>query len=326
MAGPEREGVAQFDPFRVALGTEDGVRIARLTDDGVTVSREALAGEAVRSLATAPDGTLFVGCGLRGWGAYKITNETVTPLGFEDRWVWGITIHPTDPDTVFVGTEPPALYRSSDGGKTFTELPGVTDVPSRENWKFYHEPFGDGHVHGLTIHPDRPDRLVAGVEDGPLLCSTDGGETWTDGLTGHDVHRLAMDPTDPQRWLVGTADGLFCTEDAGGSWTRRLADQYVHGVTFDPHEPDRVWLYAAEPEPVYRSADSGRSWSSVSDDLPAARAADPLVVHPRSPDTVIYAGGEQASQLYYTTDAGGTWELLSATLPKVWRNTTLPSG
>jgi photosystem II stability/assembly factor-like uncharacterized protein len=315
--------VAQFTPLRVALGTEDGVRIVRVTDSGVTVSRDALSGETVRSLATAPDGTLYVGCGLRGWGAYKITGERVSQLGFEDRWVWGVTLHPTDPETVFVGTEPPALYRSSDGGEAFTELSGVTDVPSREEWEFYHDPFGDGHIHGLTIHPDQPDRLVAGVEDGPLLYSNDGGDSWSDTLPGRDVHRLAMDPADPDRWLVGTADGLFCTTDAGGSWTSHLTGEYVHGVTFDAHDPNRVWVYTAEADPVYRSSDGGQSWTAVAEDLPAARAADPLVVHPRRPDTVVYAGGEQAGRLFYTTDAGRTWERISTDLPKVWRTTPL---
>ncbi|MFB6193646.1 MAG: hypothetical protein ABEI75_01155 [Halobaculum sp.] len=300
----------------VALGTENGLRVVRVTPTGVETRDEALAGEAVRSLAVHPEtDAVFVGCGLRGWGLHRWRDGETTRLGFDDRWVWGVSLDPRDSETVYVGTEPPALYRSRDGGASFTELSGLTDVPSRDDWTFYHEPFGDGHVHAITLHPDRPDRLVAGVEDGPVLVSTDGGETWREALTGHDVHRIAVDPRDPDRWLVGAEDGLFVTDDAGDSWTTRLSGRYVHGVRFVT--PDRVWAYAADASPVLRSDDGGRSWTAVGADLPPARAADPLV--PVDRETAIYAGGETVSRIRLTTDGGDSWRTLATDLPKVWR-------
>ena len=97
----------------------------------------------------------------------------------------------------------------------------MTNVPSRDDWTFYHHPFGDGHVHAVSVDPARPDRIVAGVEDGPLLRSTDGGATWHEWLAGHDTHRTAVAPANARRSTAGvvervesvTGDGQFAVGD-----------------------------------------------------------------------------------------------------------------
>lgn len=311
-------------PLRVYLGTEEGLHVGVLDNTSFRLEHTELKEQAVRSLAVHPANPeqVFVGCGLRGWGLHRTCDggRTVESLGFEDRWVWGVTVDPVDPEIVYVGTEPPGMYRSTDSGHTFTELTGATAVPSRESWQFYHEPFGGGHIHAITKHPECPQRLVAGVEDGPLLVSSDHGKTWEERFDGNDLHRIAMDPRDPDRWFIGTGDGLFETVDAGASWEEHdtLSGSYVHGVEFAPHNPEHLWVYAAETPPVYASFDGGESWS-VRGDLPPGRGADPIAFHPDDRNSILYAGGDHSGNLYLSTDYGDTWELVTDDIPKVWR-------
>jgi photosystem II stability/assembly factor-like uncharacterized protein len=319
---------------RLYLGTGDGLRTARLTNDGLEVTDSTVEGKAVRAISVDPDDPddVFVGCGLRGWGLYHTSDggSTVESLGFDDEWVWGVARHPVDTGTVYVGTEPPMVYRSTDGGETFEALDGVDDLPSRDDWTFFHDPFHAGHVHGFALDGRRPDRVLAGVEHGALLRSTDRGKTWSEALVGSDVHRVAVHPDDPDRVYAATGSGLHVSDDGGRTWDHPdgLSGAYLHGLVFHPGD-DRMYAYAAsEDSPVHRSDDGGRSWRPLAPALPAARPADPLVAHPSDPETLVYAGDAEdgTSTIYVTTNGGGRWERLHAGLPKLWRlvATTIP--
>jgi photosystem II stability/assembly factor-like uncharacterized protein len=311
---------------RLYLGTEDGLRTLRADDSGVTEVASGLDGNAVRAIDVSPEDSdnVFVGCGLRGWGLHRTTDggESFESVGFEDEWVWGVRRHPANPATVYVGTEPPMLYRSTDDGDRFRALESIEDVPSRDEWEFFHEPFDDGHVHGIALHPDRPERIVAGVENGPLVRSTDGGHTWTDWTDMADVHRVTVHPEDPDRLFAGTGYGLYTSEDGGADWVvvPDLDGEYIHAIEFSPQDPDRMYAYASDERmPLYRSTDGGKSWTGIDEGLPAARAADTLRVHPGNPDVLFYAGGEEEGRLFVSPDAGDSWEELDSSLPKPWR-------
>lgn len=324
-------------PCRLYLGTSDGLYVAHLTADGVEVVASAVPDNAVRGISVHPEDPrdAFVGCGLRGWGLYHTSDagETVRHLGFEDEWVWGVARHPGDPETVYVGTEPPMLYRSTDGGESFEPFDALDTLPSRSEWTFFHEPFYAGHVHGIDSHPARPERLFAGVEHGAVVYTHDGGDSWQESLVGADVHRVAVDPADPDRVWAATADGLRRSDDAGATWVDvpDLDGLYLHAIVFDPTAPDRMYVYAAEADaPLWRSEDGGASWSPLDDALPSARPADTVRLHPGDPETVLYAGdapGEPKSacgRLFYSPDRGESFESFDASLPKVWRLEAAP--
>jgi photosystem II stability/assembly factor-like uncharacterized protein len=312
---------------RLYLGTEDGLRTVRVDSDRTTEIASGLGGNAVRSLdvsRTDPDDVL-VGCGLRGWGLYRTTDggDSFASLGFEESWVWGVYRHPTDPETVYVGTEPPMVYRSTDGGDSFEALSAVDDLPSRPDWSFFFDPFEAGHVHGIAVHPERPERIFAGVEHGAIIYSTDGGETWAETMVGADAHRLAVHPEDPTLVFAATGSGLYRSNDAGTEWTQlpALAGEYAHSIVFDPDDPQRLFVYAADDGPVlYRSADGGDSWRALGRDLPESGAADALAVHPDRPEVLFYTGEiDGESRLFVSRDAGESWQRLDAGLPRTWR-------
>lgn len=310
-------------------GTEDGVVV--LAWDGGTGLRvvgRGLAGQAVRAIAVHPrdPARATIGCGLRGWGLHRTRDAggSFETLGFEDRWVWEAAHPPGTPDVLLVGTEPPMLYVSPDGGATFRPFEAIERLPSRPRWTFFHPPFYAGHVHGLAVHPGRPERVFAGIEHGALIYSHDGGATWREALVGFDLHRTAVDPGDPDRVLAGAGEGLFVSPDAGARWepVPGLAGKYVHGIAFVPGRLGLVFAYAADPAcPVYRSHDAGRTWEPAGPGLPPAGPADPLAVHPSDPERICYAGdvGRHASRLFVSPDGGRTWTAAGPELPKVWR-------
>ena len=126
--------------YRLYLGTEDGTRTAVLGDGQAVVVAEGLPGQAVRAISPSPvtPEEAFVGCGVRGSGLYRTTDggHTYTSFGFDDEWVWGLSRHPTDPEKLYVGTEPPGLWVSTDSGGSFERVDGIETLPSRESWFF----------------------------------------------------------------------------------------------------------------------------------------------------------------------------------------------
>jgi len=335
LAGYEhRDTMALDSSCRLYLGTENGMQTAVLGDGQAAVVAEGLPGQAVRAISPSPvtPGEAFVGCGVRGSGLYRTTDggHTYTSLGFDDEWVWGLSRHPTDPERLYVGTEPPGLWVSTDSGSSFERVDGIETLPSRENWFFFHPPFEAGHVHGISIHPDRPEQVFAGVEHGAIIYSRDGGVTWAESLAAEDIHRVAIHPDDPDRVFVAAGSGLYRSVDAGETWEQvpALAGEYAHAIEFDPRSPERLYVYVAtDGAPLYRSDDGGDSWVKVGDGLPDARAADTLRLLPGDPDAVVYAGEtDDGSRLFLSRDAGESWRRLALELPMVWRLAVADGG
>lgn len=318
-----------MDSCLLYAGTEDGLfTLAYTPDESLELISHGLQGNAVRGIAAHPEdpGVAYIACGLRGWGLHRTRDagRTFESLGFEDRWVWDVAFHPGDPETLRIGTEPPALYTTRDAGETFHEAEGIHELGSRERWMFFHPPFRAGHVHGFAVHPERPERVFAGVEHGALIFTPDGGQTWNEALVGHDLHRIAIDPAAPDHVLAGAGEGLFESRDAGQTWSavEALHGKYIHAVLFNRRHPERVYVYSFEENsPLYCSRDGGKTWSAIGNGLPPAQQADTLTAHPTDPDILFYVGdGEDGGgRLFVSHDAGDTWRPLSASLPKVWR-------
>lgn len=262
-----------MDSCTLHVGTEAGVATLQWDGTRVTDLQSHDVGGTVREISVHPRNSddVLAACGLRGWGLHRSIDggESWQSVGFDNEWVWGVTRDPRDPDTVYVGTEPPTIHRSADGGQTWTDISQFDDLPSRDRWTFFYEPFQAGHVHGISVDPNDPDRVYAGVEHGALVYTHDCGKTWHDALHGHDLHDTAVvgDVV-----LASAGEGLFLSDDDGESWSEQgFSDWYVKDllVVADEASPtgERVYVDAAQGSgntdaAIWTSTD-GRAWEEL---------------------------------------------------------------
>ena len=141
-----------------------------------------------------------------------------TPHPWEFKRVWHLEPSLTDPDTVYAGVEDAALFRSTDGGQTWQELPGLRGHGSGPRW----QPGAGGMcLHTIIVDPSDPRRIFIAISAAGAFRTDDAGKTWRPinrGLrseyipdptaeVGHCVHRIAMHPVAPERAVHAEALG-----------------------------------------------------------------------------------------------------------------------
>lgn len=209
----------------LVAGTEDGAyRVTGVTDARDIQVQKVLAAPQVERVCQfdAVDGVFAAtGDGLY----YSATGRDWADLHVPKAPVWAVTVSPSG-ERVYAGTVPTHVYVAALPAATdarqsleWRELEGFRQLPSRDEWGV---PRHDNmaRVRDLHIHPDSPDRLVAGVEPGGVHVSTDGGETWEERNDGvhDDVHSLHV--VADGEYVAATGRGLYRTTTAGRSWRR----------------------------------------------------------------------------------------------------------
>ncbi|WP_226480397.1 WD40/YVTN/BNR-like repeat-containing protein [Natrinema amylolyticum] len=177
------------------------------------------------------------------------TDGTATGETHESDRVTAVTISPHDSRVVYAGTEPSRIYRSRDGGDSWTRLEGLTDLPSEDEWYFPPRP-DTHHVRWLEVDPADPERLYVGIEAGAFAYTPDGGETWHERPPGsrRDNHSLATHPDRDGRLYAAAGDGYAESDDGGETWRRPqagLEHTYCWSVIPDPGDPERVLVSSA---------------------------------------------------------------------------------
>ena len=226
------------------------------------------------------------------------------PFGF----VWGngwnggvgrlncITFHPTDPNTFWVGAPAGGLWRTSDGGASWTPL--TDGMPS----------IG---VSGIAIDYTNTNimYILSGDGDGGhtqsigVLKSVDGGDTWqSTGLTYAITssvrgYKLLMHPTNPQILFVAANDGIHKTTDGGTSWTTVKFGGF-QDIEFRPDYA--AIMYASSGTQFYTSANTGDSWTQTTTGVPVNASRMAIGVTPAAPTYVYLMTGPVPSAGSYT--------------------------
>ena len=167
---------------------------------------------------------------------------------------------------VYVGAEATGLYRLSPGSDRWEEL--TNGLPK------------DPVVPGVALHPDDPQVVFAGTQDGPYR-STDRGNHWERldyPRSGAPVWSFLFRPGDPNTMYLGTAPGeIYRSVNGGDSWQKLNASMgsnecamafptRVIALTADPSSPDDVYA-ALEVAGVIRSTDGGDTWEEITGSL-----------------------------------------------------------
>jgi len=228
-----------------------------------------------------------------------------TSIGPYKAEVRAVAIDPSNPDIVFVATEGAFLYKSIDGGSTWTQLRNGLGMDS---------------FRAVAIDPVTPSTIYAG--SGVLgswakgvYKSVDGGLTWfssSSGAVNANVTALAIDPQHPTTlYMAAYGEGIFKSTDGGASWVSILG-QFMgregNAVVVDPTSPNIVY-YGSYDEGGYKSTDGGVTWErTLGDDAGEDHQVLAFAIDPLAPDT-LYAGTVYG--VYKTTDGGENWTLTS---------------
>jgi photosystem II stability/assembly factor-like uncharacterized protein len=235
---------------------------------------------------------------------------------------------------LYAGTEPAHLYYSDDLGKHWTELPSLRSVPSVPKWTFPAPPH-DAHVINITVDPKNPDVIYACVEQGGLLKSVDGGETWKE-LEGFndDCHRLLILSSDTDTLYLPTGYGFYRSYDGGESWenisSRISRIGYPDPMVIHPRNEKLMFLAGGEADPYHwmqtksanpriaRSRDGGDTWEVLGRGMPERLDAsfEAMILEAWDGSYAVYAGNTDG-EIWCSEDEGETWQRMVKGIPAV---------
>jgi serine/threonine protein kinase/photosystem II stability/assembly factor-like uncharacterized protein len=279
------------------------------------------------------------------------TNPQQAPVRFPQdtgislKNIWQITLgRPEDPDVLYCGVEPAALFESRDAGETWSLVRGLFDHPHRPRWM----PGNGGlALHTIVLDPANRHRMYIAISSGGVYRTDDDGTTWTAqnrGVRamfmpdkypefGQCVHKIAMHPSRPERLFLQNHWGLYRSDNGGDNWTdiaNGVPSDFGFAMVVHPRNPDWVYVVPVESDQfrcacdgklrVYRTRNAGASWEPLVRGLPQKGAYETILRDAMTTDCFDPVGiyfGTRSGQLFASRDEGRSWEKILEGLPSV---------
>jgi photosystem II stability/assembly factor-like uncharacterized protein len=267
-----------------------------------------------------------------------------TPHPWEFKRVWHLEPSLNDPDTVYAGVEDAAIFRTTDGGQNWQELPGLRGHGTGSQWA---PGAGGMGLHTILLDRANPGRMFIAISAAGVFRTDDAGKTWrpiNKGLhslyipnptaeVGHCVHRIAMHPSRPDVLFMQKHWDVLRTDDGGENWheiSGNLPTDFGFPIEVHAHEPNTVYVVPIKsdgehypPEGklrVYRSRTGGNEWEPLTKGLPQKDCYVNVLRDATTVDSLDPCGiyfGTTGGQVYASADSGDSWTAIVRDLPAV---------
>src|SRR5687768_12126344 len=336
------------DPNRIFASQSSGwfgQIIQRSNDGGKTW--EVPGGEKMPEPAGPPGG-------IANKFVYDTSPETGKPLtthqwydGTQHPWefkrVWHLEPSLNDPNTCYAGVEDAAMFKTTNGGKSWHELAALRAVHG-EKWA----PGAGGlGLHTIIIDPKNHNRMYIAISAAGAFRTDDGGKSWkpiNKGLqsqyipdpnaeVGHCVHRIALHPSRPDVLFMQKHWDVLRTDNAGAQWREvsgNLPSDFGFPIDVHAHEPETIYVVPIKSDSehfppdgklrVYRSRTGGNEWEALTNGLPQEHSYVNILRGAMSIDTLPSCGiyfGTTGGQVYVSPDSGDTWRPIAEQFPSV---------
>lgn len=256
---------------------------------------------------------------------------------------------PSEPNVMYCGVGPAALFRSDDNGDTWQENASLSAHPSREFWN----PGAGGLIlHSVVLDPKNTKRMWIAISAAGVFRTDDGGVTWNpvnnnirDPAAAFDpnvplcpevgqcVHQLVHAAGDNDRFYLQGHLGTYRSDNGGDNWTditEGLPSEFGLAMAAHPSNADTAYVVPLQggemrcpPEfklSVYRTSDAGKSWDKMTRGFPQEQAFMGVYRDSLCTDKMSSAGvymGTNTGQLWVSADDGENWKLVTQNLPPV---------
>jgi len=286
---------------------------------------------------------------------YDTSAETGKPLtthqwydGTQHPWefkrVWHIEPSLIDPDTAYAGIEDAAIFRTTDGGKSWHELPGLRGHGTGPKW----QPGAGGMcLHTIVLDPSNPNRIFIAISAAGAFRTDDGGATWkpiNKGLhseyipdpnaeVGHCVHHIAMSQRKPGVLFMQKHWDVMRSDNGGDEWREvsgNLPTDFGFVIDVHAHEPETIYVVPIKSDSehfplagqlrVYRSRTGGNEWEPLTKGLPQSHCYVNVLRDAMAVDSLDSCGvyfGTTGGQVYASADSGDNWTPIASNLPGV---------
>ena len=263
---------------------------------------------------------------------------------WEFKRVWHLEPSLTDANAVYAGVEDAAIFRSTDGGQNWHELPGLRGHGTGPKW----QPGAGGMcLHTIILDPSNPKRMFIAISAAGAFRTDDGGKTWKPinrGLrsqyipdqyaeVGHCVHHIAMNPSRPGVLFMQKHWDVMRSDNAGDQWVEvsgNLPTDFGFAIDVHAHEPETIYVVPIKSDSehyvhegklrVFRSRTGGNEWEALTKGLPQKDCYVNVLRDAMAVDSLDKCGvyfGTSGGQVYASADAGDSWNPIVRDLPAV---------
>ncbi|MEP6975098.1 MAG: exo-alpha-sialidase [Spartobacteria bacterium] len=275
-------------------------------------------------------------------GTHQWYDGTQHPWEFKRIWHFEPSLG--EADTVYAGAEDAALFRSTDGGTSWQELPGLREAKG----KLWQPGAGGMCLHTILLDPTNPSRIFVAISAAGAFRSDDAGQSWSpinkglksqyelpdpDADVGHCVHRIAMHASRPGVLFMQKHWDVMRSDNGGEMWSEvsgNLPSDFGFPIDVHAHEPETIYVVPIKSDSehfppdgklrVYRSRTGGNEWEALTKGLPQSDCYVNVLRDAMAVDSLDQCGiyfGTTGGQVYASADAGDTWKAIVRDLPAV---------